>query len=208
MPIYTSKYANASDNKFMEEIREYLDKSPMLANMSDESFNNRFPDGTYKAFTEYEISRAEFANRVHTARGASIAISSALYCLEHDQKIIKVESKKLGCLFAPTDMRFSIIPVDLIRRIESQVVLSPAQLNEAEMLMNLAGLTLGVPIPKLPEPGDPELYEAMIELAREIILAKPRAYRPKFLDMLRLKGHPAKINEAEFKAMVTKMLQP
>lgn len=185
------------------QIYGYLDKSNILSELADECFNNVSSNGTYVGFYGNEILR-----KSNGYFNTYIPAASIMNILIRDKQVVVATPKDIGTLFISNYGNRICIPVELIGKIEQSVVLTPVQMHEAEHLLSLAGLSLGVTLPPLPSAGDVEMREAIIELARELILSKPRAYRPKFLEKLKLKGYPSKLNEAEFKALVEKLLQP
>lgn len=195
-------YPNVSQN-MEDQIYNYLHQSNILSELVDKCFNNRYADGKYPGFSQQEIMRK--------SQGYFQTYVTAPYVMNilvRDKAVVIAPRKDIGTLFTSPYSHEVCIPVELIYKVEQSVVLTPVQLHEVERLLNLADLSLNINLPTLPQAGDAEIREAMLELAREIILSKPRAYRPKFLEKMKLKGYPVTANEAAFKDMAKKFLQP
>lgn len=195
-------YPNVSQN-MEDQIYNYLHQSNILSELVDECFNNPDADGKYQGFHEHSI--------LSKSQGYFQTYISAPYIMNmlvRDKAVVVAARKDIGTLFTCPYAHEICIPVELIYKVEQSIVLTPVQMHEVERLLNMADLSLNINLPALPQAGDVELREAMLELAREIILSKPRAYRPKFLEKMKLKGYPVTANEAAFKDMAKKFLQP
>lgn len=195
-----------SQRKTIEDILHwYIEESNIMEKLTEESYGRPDSNGMYEAFSQHRILDSSFQQPL---KNTYISISTMINFMVENKLVIWVENKEVGALFHKRMYSQFFIPVALLKKIAENNILKPAQMHELERLLNKADETLGVDLPTLPVADDNELQKALMEMSRDIILAKPRAYRQKFLDQLTLNGSPTKMNEAEFKAAVERLMTP
>lgn len=195
---------DSEKQKVEDALHWYLEESNIMEKLTEESYGKPDVNGLYEAFSQHRILDSSFKQPLKN--NTYIAISTMINFMVENKLAIWVDNKEIGTLFNKRRYSQCFIPVALLKKIASNQVLKPAQMHELERLLNKAEETMGVDLPPLPVANDQDLEKALIQLSREIILSKPRAYRQKFLDQLMLNGTPTTMNEAQFKAAVERLM--
>lgn len=130
---------------------------------------------------------------------------------EAQENVISYKNKEVGALIRfphryPNDE--GIIHTDVLIEEAGKMELNPAQLAEAEKLLNKVGRTLGLDLPDIPAPTDQEKYRAISHLTFNDIQKKPRRYYDIFVGDMLAAGTPVTMTAKQFREYAEKVLKP
>lgn len=128
--------------------------------------------------------------------------------LRQSVKVVSYQKREVGSL-----IRFEgkvagtadgIALVDYLVKVPALMTLNSAQIVELEFLLNRAGTTLGIKLPKVRPATEEEKVATLEELGLPltVIQAKPRPAYEKFKDLMKAKGIPVNMTPKEFAAFI------
>lgn len=188
-------------------IQQFVDERDLIYVLTKNAYETRNADGTYNMYGFYD-SIPRGMDRAY--KNAWIDPHDITLFLKEKKLIVTVDKKEeVGTLFVLVDSYHNnFVTVDLMKEVAKDATLNPAQLHELERMLNKAGETLDIDLPPLPTVTEADMREAMIEVAREILMKKPRVSRDEFIKKISRKGFPIKLKEAEFKEAMDRFLVP